>query len=249
MHNAFDAACDKLDFDIEAIVVKVFKHFSIYTVRVEKLKYLCDESSVQFSMLKSHTSTRFLSLYPAVKKVSQHYPNWHLSQTFLCFQIIELFDPLKEYFKTDESSPQALKNFFSEKTSLFWLHFLQNQLELNNETILRIEKSQVTSFEVAEEIEILRIKVLNRKNQNYIPIQARQYYNEFSESTQQKLQICIEHFYNGLMEYTVKWSKSLDKTEIFSWIQLNEFPEWAKVESSLLFINKKTERKINGELL
>jgi len=42
-HNASAAGCEILDVDIEAIVVKIFKLFSIHTVRSEQLKELCSD--------------------------------------------------------------------------------------------------------------------------------------------------------------------------------------------------------------
>lgn len=69
VHNAFDAACGTLSFDIEAVVVRIYKYFYIYTCRVETLKSFCNVNEVEFSMLKNHSGTRFLSLGPAIKKV------------------------------------------------------------------------------------------------------------------------------------------------------------------------------------
>lgn len=108
-HNALDAAVDQLPFDIEAIVVKIYKHFHIFTVRVERLKSFCDEVEVTFSMLTNHSSTRFLSLHPAVIK------------------IIEMFPALKEFFKHSDTVPPTIQKFFESKTSLFWLKFLESQ--------------------------------------------------------------------------------------------------------------------------
>lgn len=70
IHNAFDAACDQLPFQLEALVVSIYKHFHIYTLKVETLKGFCDDYETNFSMLVNHSSTRFLSLHPAIKKVT-----------------------------------------------------------------------------------------------------------------------------------------------------------------------------------
>jgi hypothetical protein len=231
VHNAFDAACNKLNFDIEAIVVKIYKHFYIYTVRVESLKKFCENNDVQFSMLKSHSSTRFLSLYPAIK------------------QIILMFQPLKEYFQKEENAPETVVNFLTGETSLFWLTFLENQLELSNETILKIENSHGSAFEVAEEISVLESKVKNRKERRFIPSTARQHFKNFSEDLQRQLNFTIEKFYWGLNDYTIRWSQSLDGTGVFSWLNLVGFPLWNKIEASIEFTNKITGGKINGDKL
>lgn len=70
IHNAFDTACDQLPIDIEAIVVNIYKHFHIHTLRIESLKDLCDDAGVEYEKLTNHSGTRFLTLLPAVSKVN-----------------------------------------------------------------------------------------------------------------------------------------------------------------------------------
>lgn len=41
VHNAAKHGIDLLPFDVESIVMKVFNHFSVYTVRTESLKDFC----------------------------------------------------------------------------------------------------------------------------------------------------------------------------------------------------------------
>ncbi|XP_065650651.1 uncharacterized protein LOC136078775 [Hydra vulgaris] len=79
-HNASNAGCDTLDIDIEAIVVKIYKHLNIYTVKTEKFKQFCDEVDSYYKPLLNHLSTRFLTLQPAI------------------FRLIDFYNPLKDYF-------------------------------------------------------------------------------------------------------------------------------------------------------
>lgn len=69
IHNSYDTACDQLPVDIEPIVVNVYKHFHIHTLRVEILKEVCDDAGVQYEKLTNHSGTRFLTLLPAVSNV------------------------------------------------------------------------------------------------------------------------------------------------------------------------------------
>lgn len=70
IHNAFDVACDQLPVDIESLVVNVYKHFHIHTIRTESLKDFCSGADVEYETLTNHSGTRFLTLLPAVSKVS-----------------------------------------------------------------------------------------------------------------------------------------------------------------------------------
>ena len=46
VHNTIQTAGDCLPFDIEAVIVKIFSYFYIYTVRVEELKEFCEFVSI-----------------------------------------------------------------------------------------------------------------------------------------------------------------------------------------------------------
>lgn len=112
IHNTLKAACDQMPFDVEVIVVKIYSHFYIFTVRVAKLKEFCDSVGTEYKRLLGYSKTRFLALLSAVES------------------ILRIFDGLKEYFLEDKSSPKALKEFFMDPMSKIWLLFLRDQVSV-----------------------------------------------------------------------------------------------------------------------
>lgn len=81
VHNVLKAACDSLPIDVEWLVVKIYSYFHINTVRVEKLKTICDEiEGMDYKQLLGYAKTRFLALGPAVGR------------------ILNLYDALKAFF-------------------------------------------------------------------------------------------------------------------------------------------------------
>ncbi|CAK1597427.1 unnamed protein product [Parnassius mnemosyne] len=94
LHNAIRHATDLLDIDVESLVMKIFNHFSVYTIRTEKLKELCSYVDINYEKLLYHSKTRWLSLFPAIER------------------ILKLYEPLKEYFTTTEKVPVLIKKFF-----------------------------------------------------------------------------------------------------------------------------------------
>jgi hypothetical protein len=68
VHNSVQTACDSLPLDIEFIVIKIYKYFHIYTVRVMKLKEFCEFVKTDYKKILSHSSTRFLSLFKVFQK-------------------------------------------------------------------------------------------------------------------------------------------------------------------------------------
>lgn len=160
-----------------------------------------------------------------------------------------MFEPLREYFKKSEKCPVTVSHFFDQGSSFFWLIFLENQMELCNETILKIEKSKCASFEIAEEIRMLQGKISNRKELKFIPMKARVEYNKLSEDEKFLALRFVDRFYSSLCEYLKLWSKSLDGTEVFYWMTLNEAPTWQKIEPSVHYAMAKVGDKINGKLI
>lgn len=175
-HNAADAGCAQLPLNIQAIVVQLYNHFSIYTVRVEMLKSFCDEVDVVFKNLTNHSKTRFLSLLPAVQNV------------------IKMFLPLKEFFKKDPKCPPAIGEFFNNQTSLFWLHFIENQLDTFNKSILRVETTKGSAFEIAAETKLLREKMTHRKNLKFVPRAAKDEMIKLKNDTNQHIEKSMLRF-------------------------------------------------------
>lgn len=110
-HNSLKSACEVLPIDIQSIVVKVYSHFYIYTVRVEELRSICEGmEGIENVKLLGCPKTRFLALGPAIER------------------ILKLFCPLKRYFSGIKRGQTALKSFFNDPLSKFWLMFAKEQV-------------------------------------------------------------------------------------------------------------------------
>lgn len=228
IHNSIGSACENLPIDIENIIYKIHKHFKLFTTRTTAFKKLCEEIDVIFKPTKSHTSTRFLSLSPAIDRV------------------IELFDALKDYFKAINKCPPILAEFFALKSNKFWLHFLSNQMKSVNETILRVENSRISAFEIAIEVQAFKEKTKNRQQLVYMPFNARQEFNNFKKDLQEAIKNIVSDFYSCIVEYLDLWKKSTDGIEIFSWILLYKMPEWSLVEKSCDYLQQRFGEEITN---
>lgn len=82
VHNCVETAVDNLPIDIEALLVKIYKYFNIYTVRVTKLNQFCKYVEIQYRKLIQHGNTRFLSIIPTVLE-----------------RILQIFEGLKAFFR------------------------------------------------------------------------------------------------------------------------------------------------------
>jgi len=111
---------------VESIVLKMYKYFSIFTVRNERLKSFCEEDDVHYANLQSHSRSRWLSLLPAIER------------------ILQLWEPLKNFFLEETRPPKAIVDFFNNPLSQIYFLFLHCQTFLFEKQIKKIEKSDIT---------------------------------------------------------------------------------------------------------
>lgn len=148
-----------------------------------------------------------------------------------------MFQPLKEYFETSTNSPRKIKDFFTVDSSLFWLKFLESQLEISNSYVLKVESKGAAAFEVASELADLRGVIKTRQDANRIPYEANLLFKDLSEIKKADIKQDVQLFYSSLSNYLEKWSKSLDGAETFAWMKLNSVPNFEKeVEPAATFI-------------
>ena len=83
---------DTLPVCVESLLVKIYKFFHIYTVRVTELKNFCEFVEIEYQRILQHGNTTFLSLLPALQR------------------ILEMFEGLKSYFNAQEGCPNLIKN-------------------------------------------------------------------------------------------------------------------------------------------
>ena len=190
-------------------------------MRTEALKKFCLEAAEQYMPLVKHSSTRFLSLLPAMNR------------------IIDLYEPLKKYFGTTEKVPNTISTFFSNTEGKFWLLFVANQLENFNTSIKQMERKNSTSFESNFELSKLKEKIINRQKFRFIPKEARDELTKRSENEQVEIMEKVVEFYDTIIQYITLWENSFDGTSVFSWMTLLRVPEWEVIETSFDFCSNR----------
>jgi hypothetical protein len=155
LHNTVSTAADRLSTDVEAIVGKIFNYFSIYTIRTEKLKDLCEFVNVTYKSLQSHSRTRRVPLMPAVER------------------ILQFWEALKSYFLTEEESPKVLFNFFSDAMSEVYFWFIYNQLGVFKEQINKVQGSNIPVIEVKSLLDGTLCTLNKRKEEHFVGMKVK----------------------------------------------------------------------------
>ena len=94
LNNCVHHRTDTMSIDIDNLIFKIYQYFYIYIVRTEKLKEFCTFVDIEYKKLLSHSSTRWLSLFPGIAR------------------LIQIFPALRSFFLSQNKPPTMIKSFF-----------------------------------------------------------------------------------------------------------------------------------------
>ncbi|PNF17541.1 hypothetical protein B7P43_G15823 [Cryptotermes secundus] len=135
IHNTIKFVIDRLDVDVETVVLKICNHFSVSAKRREELKPFSEFLNLEWTEIMRHVPTRWLSLTPAISRLLQ---NW---------------EAMTSYFNSIPNCPKLLSNIFMkddpEEAVLpeIYFNFLSNigsQLKMVGKTL---ERSDLSALE------------------------------------------------------------------------------------------------------
>ena len=153
LHNAARHACDNFHWDIETIVFKLSNHFSISTLRSERLKELCDIFETKYNGIPTHGKTRWTTLLVVIEKM------------------LKLWGPLTQYFSED--GPLLLRNFFGSDDSEIFCLFLQHILPIFNEAIEFLEREDAILPEMIDCVQRFKSNLNRRLNDEFFGIMTK----------------------------------------------------------------------------
>ena len=138
-------------------------------------------------------------------------------------RVIDMYDGLKSYFLSQDKCPTLLKAFFNDQNSLLWLKFLQSQLKIFSATVMKIEGDNILATEVAEELDMLRQKIMTRKIENFQTLKMTSIISKLKDEGDfdEKEFLDTTHlFYNTFLEYLNKRIYHFQPLKAFHWIKL-----------------------------
>lgn len=131
LHNAPEDAClNALPFDVQNILVLIYKRFYKSTKQTEALKDFCNEMSVEYSKIKGCPKNRFLAKERSI------------------ISLLNVFEAANAYFLSGSTKkvPVSLKNVFADKMTKFYFIIVRDLCELFEDAIVKIEGNE-TGFE------------------------------------------------------------------------------------------------------
>lgn len=224
INNAVQHGCDILPVDVESIILKIYNYFSIYTVRTEALKEFCIEVDSQYRQLLYHSRTRWLSLFPAIER------------------ILQLYEPLKNYFEQVEKPPVAIKQFFETELSELYMFLIHSTMNIFHTRIEKLEKNDNSIIETRKILLSIIKNLEERITNNFVPIKVLNNLKNFDTKIKEDFLKNSISFYKEIKNYIESWIKPLDEFIVFEWMDLVTFTEdisWSTVQSCISFLNEK----------
>lgn len=208
INNAVQTSCDILPIDVESIVLKLFNHFNIYTVRVATLKEFCAFVDTNYQQLLYHSKTRWLSLFPAIERV------------------LKMFQALKSYFLSENNPPFIIKSFFQNSFSEAYLYFVHSLMTVFHQNIERIERLDNSVIETLVILEDVIENLNNRLKSKFIPLKVRELLKKASEEgLERECEVFKKNMffvYEKAVGYIENWIKPLEQFKCFKWMNLRD---------------------------
>lgn len=223
LHNCAQHGTDTLKIDLESVIMKIFNYFSVYTVRTEALKEICDYIDINYHKLLYHSKTRWLSLFPAIERV------------------LQMYEPLKQYFATAAPVPVTIKSFLDDELSEVYLYMVHSLMSIFQPRILEIETESNSILDVARILRDTQELLCSRANTNFLPLKVRELLGKCTPEKKETFLEDVKILYRTCIQYLDKWTTPLADFKVFDWIQLkkSELIDFEKLVDSVIYMKGK----------
>lgn len=198
VHNAVRHVVEKLDYDVESLVLKIYAHFSLSAKRRECLLEFAEFTNIQYSELSRHVVTRWLSLNPSIEK------------------ILKLWEALFSYFRSMRDCPAHIKKLLYIKDEVYedtpensipeiYLLFLNGYLKIFEDAVLLLEGNNISITELYNIFSGLLDKINQRLEQGFFGYVVMQKLKNLDTHKCNLIKNDFLNSYKVAKEYLLKW--------------------------------------------
>lgn len=192
LHNAAKFACKKLSLDVETLVNKIYSEFSTSTTSRRELQECFDFFNMEFKQMVRDVPTRWLSLSKAVDRILS---SWPAIKTYFLSQEEENCDGfIWKIVKSEENEIPELN-----------LYFVSHFLNFMCESILMLEKEDISSTELHDVMFITKEKLELRLRDNFFGAKVRSSMKNLSQYSQKKFTNEAREVYSRALSYIQKY--------------------------------------------
>lgn len=218
VNNAFKHGLQKLDFDVETVVLKIYGHFSSSASRRENLKSFFDFARVDWEELVKHVPTRWLSLGPAIDKILKLYPaiSYFISIGDECPKVLQKLLSINADTDTEQD------NYLYTKIYIY-LTFCANVVQIFQQTSKRLQNMDTSATELYAIMDYLRTNLTERLEQQFFGTHFISCRQHLKANKYEKYKTIFGQFYININTYLSKWFNFSDDNilKVIECLQLN----------------------------
>jgi hypothetical protein len=213
IHNTVRHMVERLEFDPENLVLKIYAHFALSAKRRESLQEFSEFNNVEYSELSRHVVTRWLSLNPSIEK------------------ILKLWKPLLSYFRSLKDCPKQIQKLMYIKDDEYqdtpdneipeiYLMFLNGFLKIFEDAIFSLECNNVSVLEIYSILNGLLDKINKRIEQVFFGFLVMQKLKNLDNYKADVLKNDFLNAYKVAKQYLVKWFDFNENSLLFLFSKL-----------------------------
>lgn len=198
LNNTFKFALNKLAFDVEGVVLKIFSHFQSSSLRREDLKEFIEYTELEWRELVKHVPTRWLSLGPAIERILKFFP---ALMSYFISKENDYSNALRDLLSlTGFETEDSINDLEYSKTSLY-LSFSANVCSLFEKSNMILQRSDTTSTELFQIMNTLLTQLNTRIEENFFGSFIRKAKNHANEEVLQQAMSDFKIFYENARSY------------------------------------------------
>lgn len=225
LHNMCKFGCDKLEFDVETLILKIHSHFSHSAKRRAHLIGVFESEEIKWVELLRYVNTRFLSLSPAIER------------------ILKVWPALKSYFTESNSCPRLIEKIFEteeeENRTLAYLYFIHNVMSSFEILMQAAQSDEMAITEMHTQLCLFRTRLQSRLKDKFYGFQTKQIINKMEISQQNQITCDFTLFYQNCIKY-LEDRYDFSSENLFGkldFINMKETVSYESVENAVIILD------------
>lgn len=213
--------------DVETLIMKVYNEFSISAKNVDLLKEFCEFVDLEWQNILRHVPTRWLSLYPAVLRLTDKWPA--IKSYFLSLGEDECDPIVWRFVSTGDVTDDV------PTCEEAYLYFYHNVLGIFHNRILQLEKNDCSSPLLYEIMENLLKELKQRLNDGFYGYKVSLCLRNLTHHKKQQVTSKLNMFYERAILYLQKWFDFSENNPFlhFKTFNLTEDLKWNSLENAV----------------
>lgn len=234
LHNCAKFACKKLNYDVEAFILKVYSEFSTASKKVSQLKEHFENAELEYVKILRHVPTRWLSLFACIERLLHSWPA--IKSYFLQQGEENVSKIIWDFLKNQEN--EMLDDLSPEMTiQECYIYFVHHLMSIFNKYILLLERKKIMCTEIDGIMNKLLNDLTKRKEDKFFGYKVNNALQQLSTQLKNQAQNDFTSVYTRAIKYLSDWysfdNPPFKKFGIFNLENKVNFPDLCAIANDL----------------